>query len=146
MKATGLTFAPEAGTQRMRDVVNKNISEENIQETAHRVFSRGWAKMKFYFMIGLPTETDEDVAGIIETAARARQIGTKYHARGKVQVTASASSHVPKPHTPFQWAAMDGVDEIQRKQHLLRELAKRMNINVKYHNWRESFVEDPLAR
>jgi len=146
VKATGLTFAPEAGTQRMRDVVNKNISEEDIQKTAHRVFSRGWAKMKLYFMIGLPTETDEDVAGIIETAARARQTGWQYHPRGKVQVTASTSSHVPKPHTPFQWAPMDGVDEIQRKQALLRDLGRRHKINVKYHNWRESFVEGILSR
>jgi radical SAM superfamily enzyme YgiQ (UPF0313 family) len=81
VRATGLTFAPEAGTQRMRDVMNKNVTEEQLLETAERVFSRGWHKMKLYFMIGLPTETDEDVRGIIETA-RARG-GRRQAGRGK---------------------------------------------------------------
>ncbi len=146
VKTTSLTFAPEAGTQRMRDVVNKNITEADIQKTAHNVFSRGWTKMKFYFMIGLPTETDEDVAGIIATAVQAREIGAKYHHRGKVQVTASTSCHVPKPHTPFQWAAMDTVAALQHKQTMLRELARQHRISVKWHNWRESYVEGILAR
>ncbi|MGE3854151.1 MAG: TIGR03960 family B12-binding radical SAM protein, partial [Planctomycetota bacterium] len=94
-KAGGLTFAPEAGTQRMRDVINKNVSDEDMFKTAHNVFSRGWQKMKLYFMLGLPTETDEDLEGIILTAARAREIGLQYHARSRVEVTASVSSHVP---------------------------------------------------
>lgn len=146
VKTTGLTFAPEAGTQRMRDVVNKNITEADIQKTAHNVFSRGWTKMKFYFMIGLPTETDEDVAGIIYTAAEARDIGAKYHHRSKVQVTASASCHVPKPHTPFQWAAMDDIETLNRKQGILRELGRQHRISTKWHNWRESYIEGILAR
>ncbi|MFT7578942.1 MAG: radical SAM family uncharacterized protein/radical SAM-linked protein [Myxococcota bacterium] len=145
VKATGLTFAPEAGTQRMRDVVNKNISEEDIMTTAHRVFERGWSRMKFYFMIGLPTETDEDVAGIIETARKARDIGKRYH-RNRVSVTASASSHVPKPHTPFQWAAMDSLQDIHRKQNILKDLGKRFKIPVKYHNHKVSFLEGIMAR
>ncbi len=146
VKATGLTFAPEAGTQRMRDVVNKNITEEDILKTAHRVFSRGWSKMKCYFMIGLPTEEDEDVAGIVETAAKLREVGLKYHKRHRVRVTASASSHVPKPHTPFQWAAMDSLDDIARKQGILRELGRRHRIPVKVHNPRVSWLEGILAR
>ncbi len=146
VKTTGLTFAPEAGTQRMRDVVNKNITEADIQKTAHNVFSRGWTKMKFYFMIGLPTETDEDVAGIIYTAAEARDIGARYHHRSKVQVTASASCHVPKPHTPFQWAAMDDIETLNRKQGILRELGRQHRISTKWHNWRESYIEGILAR
>src|SRR6185436_1158258 len=77
MRASGLTFAPEAGSQRMRDVVNKNVTEEQLLETAERVFSRGWGKMKLYFMIGLPTETDEDVRGVVETGARAAAAGRK---------------------------------------------------------------------
>lgn len=146
VKATGLTFAPEAGTQRMRDVINKNITEEDLMTTADRVFARGWQRMKFYFMIGLPTETDEDVAGIIETAAKARQIGWKYHSRGKVSVTASVSSLVPKPHTPFQWAAMDKVSDLERKQGILRELGRRHQIPTKWHNWKESYIEGIFSR
>ncbi len=146
VKATGLTFAPEAGTQRMRDVINKNISEENLMETAERVFSRGWQRMKFYFMIGLPTETDEDVRGIIETAARARAVGWRHHAKSKVSVTASVSSLVPKPHTPFQWAAMDPISELDRKQKILRDLGRQLNISTKWHNYRESYVEGILSR
>jgi len=146
VKATGLTFAPEAGTQRMRDVINKNISEENLMETADRVFSRGWQRMKFYFMIGPPTETDEDVRGIIETAARARAIGWKHHPKSKVSVTASVSSLVPKPHTPFQWAAMDTIADIDRKQKILRDLGRQLNISTKWHNYRESYVEGIFSR
>jgi len=146
VKTTGLTFAPEAGTQRMRDVINKNITEADIEKTAHNVFSRGWQKMKFYFMIGLPTETDEDVYGIVETAMKARNIGAKYHHRYKVKVTASASCHVPKPHTPFQWAAMDDVETLKRKQGILREQGRIHQIPVKWHNYKESFVEGIMAR
>jgi hypothetical protein len=146
VKATGLTFAPEAGTQRMRDVINKNITEEDLMTTAERVFARGWQRMKFYFMIGLPTETDEDVIGIIETAARARAIGWKHHQKSKVSVTASVSSLVPKPHTPFQWAAMNGIDELERKQRILRDLGRKLNIPTKWHNWKESYIEGIFSR
>lgn len=122
-RATGLTFAPEAGSQRMRDVVNKNVTEAQLMETAERVFSRGWGKMKLYFMIGLPTETDEDVRGIVETGARAAEVGQKVSRHA--EVTVSVSTHVPKPHTPFQWAAMDSHAEVSRKQRMLRETARR---------------------
>ncbi|MGM0578036.1 MAG: TIGR03960 family B12-binding radical SAM protein [Myxococcota bacterium] len=146
VKATGLTFAPEAGTQRMRDVINKNVSDQDIDTSAERVFSRGWSRMKLYFMIGLPGEADEDVAGIVETAARVRDIGLRHHSRRKVDVTASASSHVPKPHTPFQWAAMDPMEEIGRKQRMLRDLARSRRVSVKYHDQRVSFLEGIAAR
>lgn len=146
VKATGLTFAPEAGTQRMRDVVNKNISEDDIMTTADRVFSRGWSKMKCYFMIGLPTETDEDVIGIVDLAARARAIGERHHGRGRVRVTASVSSHVPKPHTPFQWAAMDTLETIEHKQQLLRDSGRGRAIPVKYHNQKVSWLEGIVSR
>lgn len=145
-KAGGLTFAPEAGTQRMRDVVNKNVSEQDILESAHRVFSKGWQKMKLYFMIGLPGERDEDVEGIVETADRVQRVGWRYHGRGIVRVTASASSHVPKPHTPFQWCAMDTVEELQRKQRLLGQLSKERRVQVKWHGVRASWLECILAR
>ncbi len=146
VKATGLTFAPEAGTQRMRDVINKNVGEAELMTTAERVFSRGWNRMKLYFIIGLPTETDEDVAGIIETAARARDVGLRYHKRSKLEVVASASSHVPKPHTPFQWAAMDSMEEVGRKQQLLKQLGRQHGITVRMHDQRISYLEGIVAR
>jgi len=146
VRATGLTFAPEAGTQRMRDVISKNISEEDMARTAHRVFSRGWRRAKLYFMIGLPTETDEDVVGIMETGRRMKDIGAKYHARGVVGITVSVSSHVPKPHTPFQWCAMDSLAEIERKQDILSGLARRHRLEFRRHDPRESYLECVLGR
>lgn len=146
IRATGLTFAPEAGTQRMRDVVNKNITDDDMMETARRVFSRGWNRMKLYFMIGLPTETDEDVEGIVLTGVRARQVGRQVRNGADVTVNVSVSSHVPKPHTPFQWAAMDTPPEVERKQTILRTLARDHRIPVKYHSARISFLECIAAR
>lgn len=145
VKATGLTFAPEAGTQRMRDVVNKNITEEDIYKTCHRVFSRGWNKVKLYFMIGLPSEEDDDVLGIGEMGRQARNIGREYHKKN-VNVTVSVSSHVPKPHTPFQWAAQDSMDEIARKQGLLVQASKRYGFKLRTHDLRVSHLEGILAR
>ena len=144
VRATGLTFAPEAGTQRMRDVINKNITEEDITRSAENIFSRGWARMKLYFMIGLPTEEDEDVAGIVQTGGRLRRMGKKI--RPDADVTVSVSSHVPKPHTPFQWCAQDTSADIDRKQKLLRELARRENVQLKYHNRDMSWVEGLFSR
>jgi radical SAM-linked protein len=144
VRAGGLTFAPEAGTQRMRDVIAKNVTEADIIESAHRVFGRGFSRMKLYFMIGLPTETDEDVLGIVETAARVQEIGRR-HQRG-AQVTASVSTHVPKPHTPFQWASMDTEAETTRKQALLAERARALRVNLKMHENQQSHIEGIFAR
>lgn len=144
VKATGLTFAPEAGTQRMRDVINKNITEDDIFTTCHRVFSRGWSKVKLYFMIGLPTEEDEDVLGVAHMGRQALDIGRQYNRR--VEVTVSVSSHVPKPHTPFQWCAMDSLDEIRRKQGMLRDAARREGFKLRCHDPRVSHLEGILAR
>ncbi len=146
VRATGLTFAPEAGTQRMRDVVNKNISEEDLDRTAHRVFSRGWRRMKLYFMIGLPTEADEDVAGIMELGRRMKRIGAQYHKPAAVGITVAVSSHVPKPHTPFQWCAMDTLEEIERKQDILRDLARRHRLEFRRHDPRTTYLECVLGR
>ncbi|WP_437722013.1 TIGR03960 family B12-binding radical SAM protein [Sorangium sp. So ce861] len=148
VRATGLTFAPEAGTQRMRDVVNKNVTEEQLLETAERVFSRGWGKMKLYFMIGLPTETDEDVRGIVETGARAAGAGRRAAGKGKpVDVTVSVSTHVPKPHTPFQWAAMDTLAEVGRKQQLLKDTVRPYRaVTLKTHEAHASVLEGIFAR
>lgn len=148
VRATGLTFAPEAGTQRMRDVINKNVTEAQLMETAERVFRKGWGKMKLYFIAGLPTETDEDVLGIVETGKRALEVGKRVVGRGKpAEVTVSVSVHVPKPHTPFQWCAMDDLDEIDRKQSLLREAARPVKgLKLRTHEARASVVEGVFAR
>ncbi|HUH01115.1 MAG TPA: TIGR03960 family B12-binding radical SAM protein, partial [Kofleriaceae bacterium] len=145
MRITGLTFAPEAGTQRMRDVVNKNVGEHHIEESANRVFARGWNKLKLYFMIGLPTEEDDDVRGIVDTGERMLQVG-RSHVGNRAEVTVSVSSHVPKPHTPFQWCAQDLPDEIRRKQKVLRDQVTQRGLRLKYHNWAISFLEGVLAR
>ena len=143
VKATGLTFAPEAGSQRMRDVVNKNVSEEDIYETCRRVFSRGWDRAKLYFMIGLPTEEDEDVLGIADMGRQARHIGDR-EAKRRVRITVAVSSHIPKPHTPFQWCAQDSMASIERKQALLQERAGQDGFRVRIHDRRVSHLEgDP---
>ena len=145
VKATGLTFAPEAGSQRMRDVVNKNVSEQDIYETCRRVFSRGWDRAKLYFMIGLPTEEDEDVLGIADMGRQARHIGDR-EAKRRVRITVSVSSHVPKPHTPFQWCAQDSMAEIERKQDLLQDRARQDGFRLRTHDRRVSHLEGILAR
>jgi radical SAM family uncharacterized protein/radical SAM-linked protein len=145
VKNTSLTFAPEAGTQRMRDVINKNVSEEDMLKTAYDVFSRGWKKMKLYFMIGLPTEDDEDVIGIMETGFKARNEGKKAGVSGP-NVTVSVSSFVPKPHTPFQWAPMITLSEIERKQNMLADYAKRFKLNFRKHYSKISYLEGIVSR
>ena len=145
-RAGGLTFAPEAGTQRMRDVINKNVTEEQLLETAERVFSRGWTKMKLYFMIGLPTEEDEDVRGIVRTGAKALEVGRSVRKRKDARVTVSVSTHVPKPHTPFQWCAMDVYDDILRKQAILEAEAKRTGVKLRMHDSSGSWLEGVFAR
>ena len=145
-RAGGLTFAPEAGSQRMRDVVNKNVTDAQLMETAERVFSRGWSKMKLYFMIGLPTEEDEDVRDIVRTGARALDVSRKVQGNKRARVTVSVSTHVPKPHTPFQWCAMDSHEEIVRKQSLLRNEVAPTRVKLKMHDSSGSWLEGILAR
>ena len=146
VRNTSLTFAPEAGTQRMRDVVSKNISEEDMEKSAHAVFSRGWKRCKLYFMIGLPTEEDADVLGIAPTAQKYLEIAELYNGRKSCEITASVSSHVPKPHTPFQWARMDDLPEILRKQKLLQGEARDPRIKLKWHDAKTSHVEAIVTR
>jgi radical SAM family uncharacterized protein/radical SAM-linked protein len=145
MRITGLTFAPEAGTQRMRDVVNKNITEAHVAESAERVFGRGWNRLKLYFMIGLPSEEDIDVTGIVETGQRMLRIGRR-HVGKRAEVTVSVSSHVPKPHTPFQWCAQDSTEEIVRKQTILRQTVSERGLRLKVHDCGVSTVEGVLSR
>jgi radical SAM family uncharacterized protein/radical SAM-linked protein len=145
VRASGLTFAPEAGTQRMRDVINKNVTEEQLMETAERVFSRGFDKMKLYFILGLPTEEDEDVRGIIAVGKNALAVGKRVGK--KPTVTVSVSTHVPKPHTPFQWCAQDSWAEVQRKQDMLREDASRVKgLKLRVHESTASVLEGVLSR
>ncbi len=145
VRTAGLTFAPEAGTQRMRDVINKNVTEAQLLETAERVFSRGFDRMKLYFILGLPTEEDEDVLGIAEVGKNALSVGKRLGKRATV--TVSVSVHVPKPHTPFQWCAMDDMSEVRRKQNLLRDaLRGRRGITLRMHDSTTSELEGVLAR
>jgi radical SAM family uncharacterized protein/radical SAM-linked protein len=146
VRAGGLTFAPEAGTQRMRDVINKNVTEEQLLETAERVFSKGFDSMKLYFIIGLPTEEDEDVRGIMQVGRNALGVARRLK-RHRAKVTVSVSVHVPKPHTPFQWCAMDDAEEVRRKQALLRnDLGRDRGITLRCHDSTASQLEGVFAR
>jgi len=157
VRATGVTFAPEAGSQRMRDVVNKNVTEEQLMETAERVFSRGWSSMKLYFMIGLPTEDESDVREIVRVGARARAVGKKVkkelrdkglpNGGGAPKVTVSVSTHVPKPHTPFQWCAMDAPVDVRQKQGWLEEEKRASGgVELRMHDCDTSWLEGVFAR
>ena len=149
VKKSGLTFAPEAGTQRLRDVINKNITEEEILNTCKTAFEGGYTAVKLYFMMGLPTETDEDIKGIADLA---QKIVDTYYAlpskpKGKaVNVSISVSNFVPKPFTPFQFHPQITRDEIIRKQQYLKECIKSRKITFNYHENKTSFLEGVFAR
>jgi radical SAM family uncharacterized protein/radical SAM-linked protein len=145
VRKTGFTIAPEAGSQRMRDVINKNITEEDVINSCTVAFSEGWSAMKMYFMIGLPTEADDDVAGIAELGRKVRELGKRQFNRS-VKVTCSASYFVPKPHTPFQWCAQEDIESIKRKQRTLKDLGHRYRIDVKVHHAESSLLEGVLSR
>jgi len=145
VRKTGFTIAPEAGTQRMRDVINKNITEQDVMNSCTVAFEEGWSAMKMYFMIGLPTETDEDVQGIAELGRKVRELG-KTRFNKHVKATCSASYFVPKPHTPFQWCAQEDIDSIKRKQRMLKEMGRRYRIDVKVHHAETSLLEGVISR
>ncbi|MDW7757682.1 MAG: TIGR03960 family B12-binding radical SAM protein, partial [Desulfuromonadales bacterium] len=119
VRKTGFTLAPEAGTERLRQVINKGITEEDLLTATHNAFTLGWRRIKLYFMMGLPTETDEDIAAIIDLAVMVKRSGKG--TEGGADVAPSVSTFVPKAHTPFQWEAQIGIDETRRRQHILRE-------------------------
>ncbi len=149
VRRSGLTFAAEAGTQRLRDVINKNISEEEILETCRKAFVGGWTAVKLYFMIGLPTETDDDVIGINQLSQKV--VNEFYNnpdkPKGKgVNVSAGVSSFVPKPCTPFQWEPQDTREELKRKQQLLLETCTSKKITFRFHNTDLTFLEGVFAR
>ncbi len=145
----GLTFAPEAGTQRLRDVINKNVTWEEIERTCNLAFSSGYTSVKLYFMMGLPTETMEDIEGIADTAQRVVDLyyQNPNHAKGKgVQVSISVACFVPKPHTPFQFVAQDDMQLLREKQQHLLRCVKSRKISVSYHDSRTSFLEGVFAK
>ena len=145
----GLTFAPEAGTQRLRDVINKNVSEEDLERAARNAYEAGWRRMKLYFMMGLPTETDEDVIGIARLAERVLEIGREVVGKGRksgVSVSISVAVLVPKAYTPFQWAAQLDPDEVRRRQQLLLHEVGDRAIRVSYHDADVSLVEGALSK
>jgi radical SAM superfamily enzyme YgiQ (UPF0313 family) len=145
-RRTGLTFAPEAGTERLRRVINKSVSEDDMIKTAEAAYSGGWHHLKLYFMCGLPTERDEDVVGIARIADRVAEAGRSVRRRN-AKVTASCGGFVPKPHTPFQWAAQDSPEELSRKLQLIkRRVAADRNLNLRYHDPLPATVEGLLAR
>ena len=149
MRRSGLTFAPEAGTQRLRDAINKNLSESEILDTAQKAFSAGWTAVKLYFMLGLPTETEEDVIGIAELGQKIVDCfyRNKDKPKGKgVTVSVSASCFVPKPFTPFQWEPQDTMEQLREKQRLLRGSVKTKKITLHWHDAETSFWEGVLAR
>ena len=148
VRRTGLTFAPEAGSQRLRDAINKNVTEEDLLNSCRVAFEGGWNGLKLYFMLGLPTETDEDVLAIAELANRVVWTWRQYAAnknRG-LRVTVSTSFFVPKPHTPFQWEAQDDMEEYKRKVELLRTNMRAKAITYNWHEPETSFIEAVLAR
>lgn len=149
VRKTGLTFAPEAGTQRLRDVINKGITEEDLVNAAENAFHSGWSSVKLYFMIGLPTETDEDLLGIKDLAFKVvdayYQVPREQRGKG-LNVTVSASTFVPKPFTPFQWEPQSTLEEIYAKQKLLVSKMKNKNITFNYHDSKTSLLEAVFAK
>jgi radical SAM family uncharacterized protein len=146
VRKSGLTFAPEAGTQRMRDVINKGVTEENLRDAVTAAFKAGWSSVKLYFMIGLPTETDEDVRGIADLAYRVLDWYREATGRRGAKVSVSVSSFVPKCQTPFQWMEQDAVSEMRRKQALLKSVIRDRSISLHWHDPEVSFLEAVFAR
>lgn len=148
-KKGGLTFAPEAGTQRLRDVVNKNVSEDDLLDTARAAFGEGWRRLKLYFMIGLPTETDDDVRGIGELVVRVLEVARETvppAQRGGIKIGVSVSTFVPKAHTPFQWEGQVTLEQVRERQRVLRECVPRKGVDLHWHDAEVSFLEGGLAR
>jgi radical SAM family uncharacterized protein/radical SAM-linked protein len=144
-RKTGFTLAPEAGTERLRRVINKPVSDRDLLEASETIFANGWSTLKLYFMIGLPTETDEDLDGIIRLANELFSRGRRSSKR-HVQLNVSVSTFVPKPHTPFQWLGQAPLDEIRRKQAYLAQGLRKRGITLKAHDPETSQLEGAFAR
>ena len=146
VRKSGLTFAPEAGTQRLRDVINKNVTEDDLLHSVRTAFEQGWKAVKLYFMMGLPTETDEDIVGIAELAQKVVDCYKEVKGKRGVKVTVSVSCFVPKAYTPFQWFAQVPQEEFERRQRLLKESIRDRAISFHYHDARASVLEGALSR
>ncbi len=148
IRKSGLTFAPEAGTQRLRNVINKNVTLDELHNTCKIAFEGGYTTIKLYFMIGLPTETREDIEGIIKTAQSVVDLfyGLENRPRGAVTVTVSVATFVPKPHTPFQWEAQDSLNTVIEKHEILKNTPRSKKITLNYHASNTSILEGVFAR
>ena len=148
VRKSGLTFAPEAGTQRLRDAINKNVTEEEVLQTCATAFSGGWNSVKLYFMLGLPTETDEDVVGIAELAHKILHVWRETASNRKRGLTINLATayFVPKPFTPFQWEAQITPEEYLRRVHLLQSELRSRSIDYRYHESDLSRLEAVMAR
>lgn len=146
-RLSSLTFAPEAGTQRLRNVINKNITHENITEGVISAFQRGFSTVKLYFMLGLPTETLDDIDGICQLAYEIKSLFYKYRSNKKdIKINVSVATFIPKPHTPFQWEAFDTEENVARKQQYMRQKLRNKNISLSWHDYESSVMEAVLAR
>ncbi|MDA3902947.1 MAG: TIGR03960 family B12-binding radical SAM protein [Desulfuromusa sp.] len=143
VRKSGFTLAPEAGSERLRGVINKGISAEDLLETTRNAFQFGWRLIKLYFMMGLPTETDTDLQALIDLSGQVKRSGK---GTGGNDVNVAVSTFVPKPHTPFQWEAQIGIDETLRKQRILRDGLRQKKLRFKYHGAESSFLEGVFAR
>ncbi|MDO5713642.1 MAG: TIGR03960 family B12-binding radical SAM protein [Tissierellia bacterium] len=149
VKKTGLTFAPEAGSQRLRDVINKGVTKENLMDVCDSVFREGWSKVKLYFMIGLPTEREEDLDGIVELSYGVRDRffnRPKEEIKGNFQVTSSASCFVPKGFTPFQWVGQTRKEDFYQKAFYIKDQIKDPKVKFRYHSPETSIMEGVIAR
>ncbi len=144
IRRTGLTFAPEAGSWRLRQVINKLITEEDLYAAVDGAFSQGWRRMKLYFLIGLPTEMDDDTLGIAELAKNVVEIGKRY--TKAASCTASVGGFVPKPHTPFQWFGQNSSEELQRKVGMLRDATRKGGVKLSWHDPKATMVEGINSR
>ena len=149
VKKTGLTFAPEAGSQGLRDAINKGVTEDDLLQAAAAAFQNGWHRLKLYFMIGLPGETDDDVRAIAELVQEVVRLGREVlgNDKGRLAINLSIASFIPKPHTPFQWARQCTIEELEGKQALLREaLARQKQVKLSFHSAGQAVLEGLLAR
>lgn len=149
VRKSGLTLAPEAGTQRLRDIINKGVTDDDIEAAATKIFTQGWQKLKLYFMIGLPGETQEDIIGIANIARKIRHLAfdilpKKQHSR--IAIIVSVSNFAPKPNTPFQWFGCNSMDELLSKQDLLKDELRLSHVKFKWHDAEQSMFEAALAR
>jgi radical SAM family uncharacterized protein len=145
VRRSGLTFAPEAGSQRLRDVINKKVSEGDLLTACEAAYAHGWQRVKLYFMIGLPTETDEDVQAIVDLVHAVRETGHRHHGK-KAKVSVTVSTLVPKPHTPFQWEPLIDECTLERRQAILKRGLRGWGIRFSYHDPRVSLLEAVIAR